>query len=116
MFRAASIALAIVLLVPSAASAEPSEGALFRDWIRARCIAVAAGESPLAKDAAASAGAYVERGGLPATAYEAGEALIAAALAKPASGTKPVRYDTLKCLELATSRDVARVLARSRGK
>lgn len=116
MIRAASIALATVLLAPSLAGAEPSEGALFRDWVRARCIAVAAGESPLAKDAAASAGAYVERGNLPAAAYEAGEALIAAALAKPASGTTSVRYDTLKCLELATSRDVARVLARSRAK
>jgi hypothetical protein len=110
---------ALVLLAStlSAAAAVPvparaDEVAIFRDWVRARCIAVAAGETGFAKDAAASAGAYVERGSLPAEAYEAGEAAITAALAKPLIGSVPVRFDTLKCLELAASRDIGRLARR----
>ncbi len=105
----ASALSAAAVVVPARAD----EVAIFRDWVRARCIAAAAGDAGFGKDAAASAGAYVERGSLPAEAYEAGEAAITTALAKPLTGSVPVRFDTLKCLELAASRDIGRLAKRS---
>jgi hypothetical protein len=106
----ARLALAALLFV--AAPAAAGEAALFRDWIRARCLAVAAGDTDFGRDAAASAGAFVEKGSLPAEAYEAGEKLIAAALAKPLTGSVAVRFDTLKCLDLGASREVGRLARR----
>ena len=114
MPRLSCFLAALLLVATPAVAAE--EVTLFRDWIRARCLAVAAGDTDLGRDAAASAGAYVERGSLPAAAYEAGEALIATAMAKQLGGSQPVRYDTLKCLELGASREVGRLVARMRGR
>jgi len=84
-----------------AAASRDTETADFRNWALARCIAVMAGSGAVAQDAAATASAYLERGHLPAEAYEAGEALVAAALARTLTGSVPVRFDTMKCLELA---------------
>lgn len=115
MIAARTVAVALVLAaVPQMAAAD--EVAIYRDWIRARCIAVAAGDTPFGRDAAASAGAHVEKGSLPAAAYEAGEKLIAAALAKPLAGSVDVRFDTLKCLDLGASREVGRLAGRMRGR
>ena len=111
--RRALVFLASALSVAGVVPARADEVATFRDWVRARCIAVSAGDTAFGKDAAASAGAYVERGSLPAEAYEAGEAAIATALAKPLTGSVPLRFDTLKCLELAASRDIGRVARRA---
>ena len=111
----ARFALAALLFVATPAVAADEVG-LFRDWVRARCLAVAAGDTDFGRDAAASAGAYVEKGSLPAEAYEAGEKLIAAALAKPLTGSVAVRFDTLKCLDLAASREVGRLARWSRGR
>jgi hypothetical protein len=107
---------AALLLAVSVTAARADEVAIYRDWIRARCIAVAAGDTPFGRDAAASAGAHVEKGSLPAAAYEAGEKLIAAALAKPLAGSVDVRFDTLKCLDLGASREVGRLAGRMRGR
>jgi hypothetical protein len=112
--RRALFGLVCVLSVTAAGPSRAEEVVVFRDWVRARCIAVAAGETAFGRDAAASAGAYVERGTLPAEAYEAGEAAIAAALAVEKRGSVDVRFDTLKCLELAASRDIGRLAARER--
>lgn len=113
MFRIATALPCLLLIAATPAAAD--ETAIFRDWIRARCLAVAAGDTDFGRDAAASAGALVEKGTLPAEAYEGGETLITAALAKPLTGSRPVRYDTLKCFDLAASREVGRLVARLRG-
>ncbi len=105
---------AVLFVVIGAAPGCAGEVDIFRDWVRARCIAVAAGDTVFGKDATASAGAHVERGSLPAEAYEAGEKAIAAALAKPLTGSVDVRFDTLKCLDLAASRDIGRLARRER--
>ena len=115
MFRIATALSGLLLIVASPATAA-EETAIFRDWIRARCLAVAAGDTGLGRDAAASAGALVEKGTLPAEAYEAGEKLITVALAKPLAGSVDVRFDTLKCLDLGASREVGRLAARLRSK
>jgi hypothetical protein len=114
--RSALVLLASALSAAAVVPARADEVAIFRDWVRARCIAVATGDTVFGKDAAASAGAYVERGSLPAEAYDAGEAAIVTALAKPLTGSVPVRFDTLKCLELAASRDIGRLARRTRGR
>jgi len=108
-----AVAFAVLVATPAAAA---DEVALFRDWIRARCLAIAAGDTGFGRDAAASAGAYVEKGSLPAEAYETGEAMVKAALAKPLTGSADVRFDTLKCLELGASREVGRLAGRLRGR
>lgn len=111
------VVFATLAFAASAPTAEAGELSIFRDWVRARCIAVAAGDTPFGRDAAASAGAFVEKGTLPAEAYQAGEVLIAAALARELKGSVDVRFDTLKCLDLAAGRAVAAVVApRHRGR
>jgi hypothetical protein len=95
----------------SAASARDAEETDFRNWILARCMAVMAGSGPVAQDAAATASAYLERGHLPAEAYEAGDALVTTALARTLTGSVPVRFDTMKCIELTSNprlRDLVR--------
>lgn len=110
------VTVATLALVAVASPVEAGELALFRDWVRARCFAVAAGDTPIGRDAAASAGAFVEKGSLPAEAYQRGEAMIAAALARELFGSVDVRFDTLKCLDLAASREVGRLVGRLRGR
>jgi hypothetical protein len=109
LFGPAAVLFVFLGIAPGCAG----EVEIFRDWVRARCIAVAAGDTAFGKDATASAGAYVERGSLPAEAYEAGEKAIAAALARERKGTVDVRFDTLKCLDLAASREIGRLARRT---
>lgn len=83
---------------------------LLKDWALSRCLAKAADGQTFAGDAARTAAVYLERTKADIARFEQLEALVERFLARPNGGSVEGSYQTLKCIELYHSQDLAAVL------
>ena len=111
-----ALVLAAALGGAAARDAGGGEAVFLKRWALARCLAIAAKEGPFAEDAAATAGAYLEKSAAGIEAFEAMDGLAKAFLARTLAGEAPVAFDTMKCLDLYDSPELDGLVGRFAGR
>jgi hypothetical protein len=86
------------------------ERGLLQDWALSRCLAKATKDEVTRDDAAKTAAALLERGNVGIATYERLEQLVDGFLARTYGGSLEANYNTLKCIDLYHSSDLAQAL------
>src|SRR5690606_22154418 len=98
----------------SSAERDPEkELKLIKSYALSQCIARAFPHTEITSDARASAGGYMEHGGLPVEAYEAVVALVDEKLRTTYRGKHGEALHTMKCVDLGYSAELEAVARKS---
>jgi hypothetical protein len=105
---AAAVFMLVALACGSATQEAPSAQAeLLRKWALCRCLAKSAVSKEAGEDATKSAAAYLEAGTASIEIYESLEQLVDVRLQEKRSGSVNAAYNTMKCIDLYRSKELA---------
>lgn len=112
--------LILVAGISASATAQPlpqtsqySQKTLLKNWALSICLAQAARDERTAKDAASTAGAYMEFGRQDLVVYEEIRALVAKYGALEYGGSVPSEFNTMKCIDLFHSKELDRLTTKA---
>lgn len=109
--RLAVLALGCVSGMAACGSASQKIGSaqleLLKNWTLCRCLAKSAVSEEAGEDATKSAAAYLEAGTSNIDTYESLERLVDTRLKEHRSGSVDSTYNTMKCIELFRSSELA---------
>ena len=112
--------LILVAGISASATAQPlpqtsqySQKTLLKNWALSICLAQAARDERTAKDAASTAGAYMEFGRQDLVVYEEIRALVAKYGALEYGSSVPSEFNTMKCIDLFHSKELDRLTTKA---
>ncbi|MFN7156299.1 MAG: T6SS amidase immunity protein Tai4 family protein [Acidovorax sp.] len=98
---------------PLPQTSQYSQKTLLKNWALSICLAQAARDERTAKDAASTAGAYMEFGRQDLVVYEEIRALVAKYGALEYGGSVPSEFNTMKCIDLFHSKELDRLTTKA---
>ena len=109
LLRRVGLLMALAVLPLSAFASDISklsQTSILKHWVLSRCISKVYSSAEAKADAEASAAAYLECSKLPIEAFNQGDVLVDAFLAKRYGGSVSSPYNTLKCIDLFQSKEL----------